>query len=57
MDDYPKTLGELEACFGTEDACRAFLFQLRWPEGFVCSRSGAGKSNSVNELHASCRGI
>ena len=38
MENYPKTLAELEARFGTEEACRAYLFALRWPEGFVCNR-------------------
>ncbi len=26
--------------FGTEDACREYLYQLRWPEGFVCPKCG-----------------
>ena len=38
MEDYPSTLAELEARFGTEQACREYLLKLRWPEGFVCSR-------------------
>lgn len=38
MEDYPATLRELEARFGTEQACRAYLVKLRWPEGFVCPR-------------------
>jgi len=29
---------ELEARFSTEDACRAYLFALRWPNGFRCPR-------------------
>jgi len=32
----PKSLPELERCFHTEEACRQYLFQLRWPEGFSC---------------------
>lgn len=32
---------ELERRFTSEDACRQHLFQLRWPEGFVCPRCGA----------------
>jgi hypothetical protein len=36
MEDYPTTLAELEARF--EQACRAYLQKLRWPEGFVCPR-------------------
>lgn len=37
-EDYPKTLAELEARFATEDACRAYLRALRWPDGFRCPR-------------------
>lgn len=32
---------ELERRFASEEACRQYLFQLRWPEGFVCLRCGA----------------
>lgn len=38
MEDYPKTLLEFEARFSTEEACRDYLFQLRWPDGFICPR-------------------
>jgi hypothetical protein len=38
MEDYPKTLMELEKRFSTDQACRQYLFALRWPEGFVCPR-------------------
>jgi transposase-like protein len=38
VEDYPSTLAELEARFGTEQACRDYLLKLRWPEGFVCPR-------------------
>jgi transposase-like protein len=34
---------ELERRFSTEDACRQYLFRLRWPDGFVCPRC-AGKT-------------
>ena len=36
MEDYPRTLAELEQRFSTEEACRTYLFWLRWPKGFVC---------------------
>ena len=36
MEDYPKTLLEFEEQFATEQACREYLFKLRWPEGFCC---------------------
>jgi transposase-like protein len=36
MEDYPKSLLEFEERFSSEEACREYLFQLRWPEGFHC---------------------
>lgn len=44
MDLYPRTLPELEKQFSTEEACRQYLFELRWPEGFRCPRCGGGKA-------------
>jgi hypothetical protein len=38
MEDYPRTLLDLERWFSTADACREYLFALRWPDGFVCPR-------------------
>jgi transposase-like protein/ribosomal protein L37AE/L43A len=43
MEDYPKTLGEFSARFSTEAGCRAYLVQLRWPEGMVCSQCASAK--------------
>lgn len=40
MEDYPRTLLEFEDRFRTEQACRAYLVQLRWPEGFQCRACG-----------------
>ena len=31
---------EFQDSFTTEDGCREYLFQLRWPEGFRCPRCG-----------------
>src|SRR5213593_2910328 len=36
MDDFPRTVAEFEVRFATEDACRAYLCRLRWPDGFRC---------------------
>ena len=41
-EDYPRTLLELEQRFSDEAKCRAYLFALRWPQGFVCPACGAG---------------
>lgn len=40
MEDYPRDLAEFERRFATEDACRAYLVQLRWPDGVRCPRCG-----------------
>lgn len=44
MEDYPRTLVDLEQRFATEEACLEYLFRLRWPEGFRCPRCGHGKA-------------
>jgi transposase-like protein len=38
VEQYPTNLMEVERQFATEEACRAYLVQLRWPEGFRCPR-------------------
>ena len=43
MEDYPRTLLELEDRFSSEEACRLYLSSLRWPEGFVCPECGHRK--------------
>jgi transposase-like protein/ribosomal protein L37AE/L43A len=40
VEDYPRTLQELEARFSTDEACRRYLFNLRWPQRFVCPTCG-----------------
>lgn len=52
MEEYPKTLMELEQQFNTEEACLEYLSKLRWPEGFRCMRCGYGKAWVTKEsLH------
>jgi len=34
------TLQEFQERFGTEEACREYLYQQRWPNGFVCPKCG-----------------
>jgi len=38
VEDYPRTIVDLEDQFRTEEACRKYLASLRWPEGFICPR-------------------
>jgi len=44
MEDYPRNLMEFESRFASEEACREYLFQLRWPEGFRCPRCDGRKA-------------
>lgn len=39
--DYPSNLVEFDEFFDSEESCRAYLEQLRWPEEFVCPACGA----------------
>jgi transposase-like protein len=58
MEDYPRTLLELERRFATEEACRLYLEQLRWPEGFLCPTCAGRKAwpmRSGLQLCAGCR--
>lgn len=44
MEYYPKTMFEFEKQFTTDEACREYLYQLRWPEGFICPRCNHRKA-------------
>ena len=44
MEDYPETIAEFESKFSSEEACRDYLFRLRWPQGFICPRCQATKA-------------
>ncbi len=38
--DYPKNWSQFLEWFHSEDACREYLNNLRWPGGFVCPKCG-----------------
>jgi len=40
MEDYPRTLLQLEKRFSTNEACQVYLATLRWPQGWRCPRCG-----------------
>jgi transposase-like protein len=56
MEDYPRTLMELEKRFSSEEACREYLWALRWPEGFVCPRCGSGEQWTATRGRRVCSG-
>lgn len=35
---FPRTILEFQTRFGDEQACLDYLFECRWPDGFVCPR-------------------
>ena len=38
---YPRSVGEFQLWFGTDENCLDYLAWLRWPDGFVCARCGS----------------
>ena len=54
VDDYPRTLAEFEARFATDEACRAYLDRLRWPNGFRCPRCGGAHAWPVRTVLRQC---
>jgi transposase-like protein/predicted RNA-binding Zn-ribbon protein involved in translation (DUF1610 family) len=44
VEDYPRTLMEMERRFATDEACREYLAQLRWPRDFSCPTCGTTKA-------------
>lgn len=40
--DFPRSLAEFQAWFATEDDCRAYMMESRWPNGFTCPSCGNG---------------
>ena len=49
--DYPLTILEFQKRFGTEEACRAYLFASRWPEGFACPGCGGRQAGAETRRH------
>src|SRR5436309_15102545 len=39
-----RSLREFQTNFPDETSCAAFLFERRWPQGFVCPACGAGRA-------------
>ena len=54
MLEYPKNLEEFEATFPTDTACRDYLCQIRWPNGFRCTRCGSEKAYPIGSVLSQC---
>ena len=55
-EDYPRTLLEFKDRFRTEEHCRTYLAQLRWPQGFHCPRCGQSPAWRLQHGPFQCRG-
>lgn len=57
--DFPRTLAEFRSRFVTEDDCRRYLVECRWPDGYRCPRCAHAEAYelSTRELFQcrSCR--
>lgn len=55
MEAYPRTVMEFEKQFATDEACRLYLEQLRWPGGFRCGGAAAWRMRRGLWLCGRCR--
>jgi transposase-like protein len=55
MEEYPKDLMELEQAFASEEQCRAYLFGMKWPDGFVCPYCRKEGGWNTKELKIRCK--
>jgi transposase-like protein/ribosomal protein L37AE/L43A len=49
--DFPLTILEFQQRFGTEEACREYLFASRWPDGFICPACGGRDAGAQTRRH------
>jgi len=49
------TFNEFVKQFSTEEQCRDYLFQLRWPDGFKCPRCGCGEYRPLRHTLFDCK--
>lgn len=49
LEEFPETLAEFTDKFGSDEACREYLIQQRWPDGFKCPRCGHDKATHLKK--------
>lgn len=54
MLEYPMTLEQFESQFNTEEACRDYIFSIRWPNGFNCPQCNHNKAWSIGKVLFQC---
>src|SRR5256886_16493413 len=53
---YPRSVGEFQAWFRTDEDCLDYLEWLRWPGGFICPRCGDGTGWRLGDGRFECAG-
>lgn len=53
---YPRSVGEFQAWFRTDDDCLDYLEWLRWPAGFVCPACGHNGGWRLDDARFKCAG-
>lgn len=48
MEEYPQNVMEFEKQFNSEESCREYLFQIRWPNGFKCQHCQHNETWSID---------
>ncbi|NLT02550.1 MAG: transposase [Bacteroidales bacterium] len=43
VERYPRDFQEFLSQFRNEEDCRKYLFDVRWPNGFICPKCGTQK--------------
>lgn len=56
MADYPKDLLAFRDRFHSEDACRSYLMELRWPQGLTCPKCPGREFWKMGRGVFCCRG-
>ncbi|WP_298381982.1 MULTISPECIES: IS1595 family transposase [Ferrimicrobium] len=51
---HPRSVGEFQAWFATDEDCLDYLDWLRWPEGFVCPRCESASGWAVADGRYKC---
>jgi len=55
MREYPMTFDEFIKIFLTEEQCRDYLYQLRWPNGFKCPNCNTTDHIVINNKLYECK--
>ena len=55
MEDYPENQLEFADRFSSEEACRTYLFSMRWPYGFKCPQCGNANTWPTSRHEYRCK--